>query len=223
VRVRRRLAAEGFDITMKLYITPGSPYARIARIVVLEKRLENRVEIVVAETRSVDSPFYRIAPSGRVPYLVRDDGVGLEESAVVCRYLDHLDGKPDFNLPTDDGIWEELRLGALATSLLDGLSVWLRETRRLAAEQSPEIICHETDRARRLIDLWENEIDCPTMQGKLNLAQIALVCALGIEVRNRDFRWREGHPRLRAWFERLAARPSIAATVPPEARCDFAR
>jgi glutathione S-transferase len=74
-----------------------------------------------------------------------------------------------------------------------------------------------------LIDLWENEIDCLTMQGKLNLAQIALVCALGIEVRNRDFRWREGHPRLRAWFERLAARPSIAATVPPEARCDFAR
>jgi glutathione S-transferase len=133
VRVRRRLAAEGFDITMKLYITPGSPYARIARIIVLEKRLENRVEIVVAETRSVDSPFYRIAPSGRVPYLVRDDGVGLEESAVVCRYLDHLDGKPDFNLPTGDGIWEELRLGALATSLLDGLSVWLRETRRLAA------------------------------------------------------------------------------------------
>jgi glutathione S-transferase len=89
---------------MKLYITPGSPYARIARIVVLEKRLENRVEIVVALTRSVDSPFYRIAPSGRVPYLVLDDGVGLEESAVVCRYLDHLDGKPDFDLPVDDGI-----------------------------------------------------------------------------------------------------------------------
>jgi glutathione S-transferase len=199
---------------MKLYITPGSPYARIARIVVLEKRLESRVEIVLAQTRSVDSPFYRIAPSGRVPYLVRDDGVGLEESSVVCRYLDHLDGKPDFDLPADDGIWEALRLGALATSLLDGVSVWLREMRRPEAERSPEIIRHETDRARRLIDLWETEIDCPTMQGKLNLAQIALVCALGIEARNRDFRWREGHKRLLAWFERLAARPSVAATAP---------
>jgi glutathione S-transferase len=41
---------------MRLYITPGSPYARIARIVVLEKRLEDRVEIVPALTRSVDSP-----------------------------------------------------------------------------------------------------------------------------------------------------------------------
>jgi glutathione S-transferase len=144
--------------------------------------------------------------------------VGLEESAAVCRYLDHLDGKPEFDLPVDDGVWEALRLGALVTSLLDGLSVWLRETRRPGNEQSPGIVRHETDRARRLVDLWETVIDCPTMQGKLNLAQIALICALGLDARNRDFRWREGHPRLRAWYDRLAARPSIAATVPPEAR-----
>jgi glutathione S-transferase len=55
------------------------------------------------------------------------------------------------------------------------------------------------------------------MQGKLNLAQIALVCALGLEARNRDFRWRQGHLWLRAWCDRLATRPSIAATIPPEA------
>jgi glutathione S-transferase len=203
---------------MKLYITPGSPYARIVRIVVLEKQLEGRVEIAFAQTRAADSSYYRIAASGRVPYLVRDDGVGLEESSVICRYLDHLDGKPSFEVSTDDAGWEALRLGALASSLLDGLSVWLRETRRPEAEQSPGIVRHETDRARRLIDLWETEIECPTMQGEFNLAQIVLICALGLEARLRDFRWREGHPRLRAWFDRLAARPSIAATVPPEGR-----
>ncbi len=98
---------------MKLYITPGSPYARIARIMVLEKRADHRVEIEIARTRTVDSPYYRINPSGRVPYLVRDDGVGLEESAVICRYLDHLDGKPEFDLPASDDLWEALRLGAL--------------------------------------------------------------------------------------------------------------
>jgi glutathione S-transferase len=118
----------------------------------------------------------------------------------------------------DDAGWEALRLGALATSLMDGLSVWLRETRRPETEQSPGILRHETDRTSRLIDLWEAEIECPTMQGRLNLAQIVLICALGLEARIRDFRWREGHPRLRKWFDRLAARPSIAATAPPEAR-----
>src|SRR6478672_3839631 len=82
---------------MKLYITPGSPYARMARITVLEKRLEGRVEVLLAQTRTAHSPYYAINPSGRVPYLVRDDGVSLEESAVICAWLDHLQGEPMFD------------------------------------------------------------------------------------------------------------------------------
>ena len=105
---------------MKLYVTPGSPYARMARIVVIEKGLASRVEIITAKTRTTGSPYYGINPSGRVPYLVRDDGVGMEESALVCEYLDRLDGKPAFQL---DG-WEARRLEGLARSYLDGLSVW---------------------------------------------------------------------------------------------------
>ena len=108
-----------------------------------EKQLENRVEIVIAQTRSFGSPSYRINPSGRVPYLERDTGPGLEDSTVICRYLDHLDGKPIFDLPAGDPEWEVPRLGALATSFLDGLSVWLREERRPEREQSPTTLDHE--------------------------------------------------------------------------------
>src|SRR4051795_6389559 len=105
---------------MKLYITPGSPYARIARIMVIEKKLEDRVEIEIAQTRVADSPYYRINPSGRVPYLVRDDGVGLEESALICEYLDYIDGKPAFDFPGGAQRWEARRLEALARSMTDG-------------------------------------------------------------------------------------------------------
>ena len=77
---------------MKLYVTPGSPYARLARIIVLEKALEDRVEIIAAKTRAPDSPYYRINPSGRVPYLVDNAGVGMEDSQIICAYLDGLDG-----------------------------------------------------------------------------------------------------------------------------------
>ena len=94
---------------MKLYITPGSPYARIARVVVLEKGLESRVEIIAAQTRLADSPYYSVNPSGRVPYLIRDDGVGLEESANICAYLDHLDRNPVFDLLAGDQAWEARR------------------------------------------------------------------------------------------------------------------
>jgi glutathione S-transferase len=201
---------------MKLYIAPGSPYARMARIMILEKRLEKRVEVIRAETRSVDSPYYRINPSGRVPYLLRDDHVGLEESAVICRYLDHLDGRPEFDLSAGDRAWEAMRLRALATSLMDGLSVWLRETKRSESEQSPTTIHHETERATRLIDHWETEIDHPWMRGSLNLAQITLVCALGLEARIPTFRWQDGHAKLRDWFDRMSARSSFAKTIPIE-------
>jgi glutathione S-transferase len=197
---------------MKLYVTPGSPYARMARIVVLEKGLEGRVEIVFAKTRTMDSPYYRINPSGRVPYLVRDDGVGLEESALICAYLDQLDGKPALHSPDT---WEARRVEALARSLLDGLAVWLRELYRPEKERSPTVIRHEIARSERLLDLWERkEIDHPLMRGPLNMIQLTLACALGLEARNADFRWRAGRPKLTEWFERIAARPSWTATAP---------
>jgi len=202
---------------MKLYITPGSPYARMARIVVIEKGLGNRVEVVTAKTRTTDSPYYRINPSGRVPYLVRDDGVGMEESAVICAYLDQLEGKPAFGLPAGEPAWEARRLEALARSLVDGLSVWSRELSRPPNERSPGVIQHETDRAARMVELWEREIGHPLMRGALNMAQLTLACALGLELRNPDFDWRSGHPRLRDWYEPIATRPSFRATEPPRA------
>jgi glutathione S-transferase len=200
---------------MKLYITPGSPYARMARIVVLEKGLETRVETIIAKTRAADSPYYRINPSGRVPYLVRDDGAGLEESALICAYLDRLDGKPAFDLPSGDQAWEARRLEALARSMLDGLSVWGREVSRPENERSPGVIQHEAERARRMADVWEREIRHPLMQGALDMIQITLACALGLEARNPGFRWRPQRPALAEWFGRIAARPSFMSTMPP--------
>ena len=200
---------------MKLYVTPGSPYARMARMVMLEKGLAGRVEVISAQTRAAESPYYRINPSGRVPYLVRDDGVGLEESALICDYLDRLDGKPAFALPAGEQGWEARRLEGLARSMLDGLSVWLRELYRPSDERSPTVIQHEAARSKRMVDLWETEIGHPLMHGALSMQSLTLACALGLEARNPDFRWRPGHPRLGEWFEPIARRESFVATAPP--------
>ena len=202
---------------MKLYITPGSPYARMARIVLLEKGLEGRVEVIVAQTRVAESPYYRINPSGRVPYLVRDDGVGMEESATICTYLDQLDGAPILGWPDGDEAWEGRRLEGLARSMVDGLAVWGRELARPQNERSPTIVQHETRRAERMAHLWEAQIDHPLMRGRLNLAQLTLACGLGLEARMPDLDWRTGHPKLCRWFDDFAARASFAATAPPAA------
>ena len=203
---------------MKLYITDGSPYARIVRVLIIEKGLQNRVEVIPATTRVADSPYYRINPSGRVPYLVRDDGVGMEESALICEYLDHIDGRPAFDLPSGDERWKARRLEALARSMMDGVAVWLREIRRPQNEQSPTIVRHEADRAARLCDLWEREIAHPLMHGAVNLPQITLACTFGLEARLAPLRSRARHPRLSEWVDRMNERPSLAATAPPATR-----
>jgi glutathione S-transferase len=202
---------------MKLYITPGSPYARMVRIVILEKNLEDRVEIINAKTRHADSPYYRINPSGRVPYLICDDGVALEESSLICAWLDHLDGNLLFDLPSVEPGWEARRFEALARSTTDGLAVWIRELVRPRAERSPTLLEHEDQRCRRMAAMWELMIEHPLMNGSLNLAQIMLACGLGLETRNLDMQWRTGHPKLTQWFDRLANRPSFAKTAPPPA------
>lgn len=198
---------------MKLYMTPGSPYARMARIFVIEKKLEARVEVIVAQTRVAGSPYYAINPSGRVPYLVRDDGVGMEESALICAYLDQLDGRPIFERPS----LEVQRLEALARSMADGLAVWGRELTRPVNERSPSVIEHERERSRRMAALWDCEVGQPAMRGALNMAQLTLGCALGLEARNPTLDWRTGHANLSAWFDAIAARPSFVATAPPRA------
>ncbi len=199
---------------MKLYITPNSPFARMVRIVILEKGLESRIEIIRAQTRTTDSPYYSINASGRVPYLMRDDGIAMEESQLICAYLDHLDGSPVFDHPSGAKGWESRRLEALARSLMDGLCVWVRELNRPEDERSPTIIEHERQRSRRMAALWEREIDHPLMHGPLNMAQIALVCALHLERRNPGIQWRSDHPKLSEWTNRISERAPIAQTLP---------
>jgi glutathione S-transferase len=72
----------------------------MVRIVILEKGLAKGIEIIRAQTRKTDSPYYEVSASGRVPYLIRDDGTAMEESQLICAYLDHLDGPAVFDHPS---------------------------------------------------------------------------------------------------------------------------
>lgn len=208
---------------MKLYVTLTSPYARMARIVVIEKGLEDRVEIIEARTRTADSPYYAINPSGRVPFLLLDDGMGLEDSALICAWLDQVDGDPVLGPPpvSPQGAegWEARRIEAKARSMMDGMAVWGREIIYRPKEiRSQFILDHETERTRRMADEFEREIDHPALNGAvdepLNMAQITLTCALQGRDRVAGFEWRQGRPKLSAWIDRMGERRSVAETAP---------
>lgn len=197
---------------VQLWITPTSPYARLARIIVREKGLGGTVTEHMARTRESGSPFYTVNPSGRVPCLVLPDGTVMEESALICDWLDESDGHPCFARPMGEDRWDFAMAEVRARSLLDGLAVWLREMKRPEDERSPGVIAHEVERARRLLAMWEDDTDNRWLTGDLNHVQMALVAALDTLGRLDDPP--AIGPNLAAWHARISTRPSIAETAP---------
>ena len=200
---------------MKLYVTYRSPYARLARIVVIEKALEDRVEIVAAKTRAPGSPYYQINPSGRVPYLVDDSGAGMEDSQLICAYLDGLDGKPRFHTAARASDWAYLRLEFAARSLCDGIAVWGREMARPENERSPTTLSHEAARAQRVADFFEQRVTDPPLQGSPGMAHLILAIALETARKRGLGDLTAGRPQLRSWMRPIADLPSMRKTAPP--------
>src|SRR3974377_2470106 len=193
---------------MKLYVTFTSPYARLARILVLEKALEDRVEVIAAKTRAADSPYYQVNPSGRVPYLIDDSGVGMEDSQLICAYLDNLDGKPRFHDRRRQADWAYQRLEFAARSMCEGMCVWVREMARPADERSPTVLAHEISRAERMADVFEGRAADPLLQGVPTMAHFTLAVELDV-ARKRCFGdLTDDRPQLAAWMRSMSELPS---------------
>jgi glutathione S-transferase len=198
---------------MKLYVTLTSPYARLARVVVIEKGLQGHVDIIEAKTRTVDSPYYAINPSGRVPSLVDEAGVGMEDSQLVCAYLDGLDGKPWLRHALADGDWTYRRFEATARSFCDGISVWVREMSRPENERSPTVLAHEVARSQRMADFFTSLVDDPLMTGPPSMGQLLLAVSLEAARKRGPADLVAGRPALAAWLQRLSDYPAMRATA----------
>ena len=107
---------------MKLYVSPTSPFARKARVLVRELDLGESVEEIVVDPWS-DETLRSINPLGKVPALLLDDGSALFNSPVVCEYLNDLGGGkffPGMSLWRGTaGRWRSLGLQALGDGVLD--------------------------------------------------------------------------------------------------------
>ncbi len=200
---------------MKLYVTSTSPYARLALIVRLEKGLADRVELIWTRTRKPNDPMHAINPSGRIPFLLLEDGTCFEDTGVIVPYLDSLVSPRRFEPPGGGAYWPYRRLQATARSMLDGISVWAREIVRPSDEQSASIIAHEQRRASRMADYFESVVGDPGLAGDLNIAQLLLFCTLDVERRLPAFDWRGGRPGLIDWHARMRDVPSVSGSVPP--------
>ena len=198
------------DFLMRLFYTPNSPYARIARVTTLELNLGKQVQMQKVTVRDHNSYLLNYNPTGKVPTLETNDGFILSETRIICAFLNHLNDEIKVVADISDQLSQQFE--GIASGFLDGIAVWVREQRRPPSEQSPGVIELEQLRALRCIDHFERLADRLNQSPKLG--HIILGCALGMEARLAEFQWRQHHPRLANWYDEFSRRLSMQATVP---------
>jgi glutathione S-transferase len=200
---------------MKLIASKTSPYARKVRVVLAEKRID--FEFVEENAWNADTKVFIHNPLNKVPVLLLDDGTPLYDSRVIAEYLDGV--TPVSRLLPEGGRERALvkRWEALGDGIADaGIAVFL-ERKRPEALQGKDWIARQLSKIESGIAAAARDLgDRKFCHGEtLTLGDVSVACAmLWLEFRLPEFNWREPYSNLKAWAERIEARPSFAETRP---------
>jgi glutathione S-transferase len=203
---------------MKLMWSSRSPFVRKVMVAAHEVGVADRIvtERVVVSANKPNATVMAVNPLNKIPTLVLDDGTALYDSRVIAEYLDTLHDGPPLHPADPAARLKALRRQALADGMLEVGVAWLGELRRAKEAQSESHLSTYRFKTRQALDLLEAEGLAPPA-GRPDIGQIAVGCALGyLDFRYPDEAWRAGRPRLAAWYDGFAQRPSMRATEPVE-------
>jgi glutathione S-transferase len=206
---------------VRLYVTPASPWVRRVRVVILELGIEDRFEYVQTKwphawgTKTVvpHPAFMGETPVARIPALVTADFT-LTDSHSICDYLNGAFGH--HRLLARDGAprWRALAVISIAGGIIEAQISRRAELLRSEHERSTDFIAKMRDRQLRCFEALEKQV--PAFSADFDLAQITTAVACGYEDWRYGTEWRTGAPKLAAWHDTVAQRPSLRATEPAE-------
>jgi glutathione S-transferase len=203
---------------VRLHYSYASPYVRKVMVVAIETGQEDALELTARKVSPVAplAEVNRDNPLGKVPCLVTDDGQALFDSRVICEYLDSRHDRPKL-FPAGPARWPALRRQAQADGILDaGILARYETLLRPEERRWPDWIAGQKAKIARALDALDGEAE--SFGEVVDIGTIAIGCALGwLDFRYAADDWRAGRPRLAAWFDGFAKRPSMATTVPREA------
>lgn len=197
---------------LKLFFAPNSPYARKARVVILEKGLQDRAELI--SVMPSDNPPELIAanPLGTVPTLVMDNGKSLCESPVICEYLDSLSEKNPLFPSDKTARFEVLNLAALAEGITNAAVACVIEGRRPEEKHYKAWVERKENVIKRTIAvISEFNLD----KSDWNIGTINTAIALSyVDFRMSHLSWRNSNNNLSNWLDSNNKKQSMLATAP---------
>lgn len=200
---------------MRLYHSPTSPYVRKVMVLLHETGLLPQVTLVTGSGSPIDPGTAPLEanPLGKVPALERPDGPALYDSRVICRYLDDLAQAGLYG--SGPALWDRLTIEATADGILDAALLMVYEWRLRPEEHRYDPwVEGQWAKVDRALDTLEQRW-MAELRGPLDAGQIAVACALGyVDFRHDARGWRDTRPRLAAWYDDFAKRPSMVATQP---------
>ena len=198
---------------------PISPFVRKVRIALAEKRLAYELRPAVPKSEAL----LRLNPLGKIPTL-EEDGFAVGDSSVICDYLEHT--RPELPLYPSDAR-ERARALFLEeyadTRLVEVVGPVMRM--KLLGPLMGQPLADQATVDKHVAEVFPTALDWLETQapggegfvgGRFGIADVALVAPLrglvhvGEEISAQ--RW----PKLRAWLDRTAARPSVKGVLPAE-------
>lgn len=195
---------------MILRSSSASPFVRKIRIAAAVLGLSDQIEIEPADTSDPADSLRKQNPIGKIPTLVLEDGRAIYDSAVILEYLDWLAGGGKL-IPSGAERYDVLTRAALADGVIDAAILKVYEQRwRDAATHSPRWLDHQTGKISRGLAALEA---APPDPANVDVASIALACALGYLDLRFAGTWRKDRSKLVAWLDAFsAAVPAFEAT-----------
>lgn len=201
---------------MELYLNATSPYARLVRIVLLEKGLMNAVTLKWCDPWADDADLLKANPAGRIPALVTEEGTTLSESMLIAMYLDSLNnGKPTPPMLPTTPLSDVLHLAGLGQNLMDAAFTTVIARKHYGQEIDQSELGQRRARAmQRLLEQLNSELSGKPTAEPIHLGDIAIAVALEyLAFRLPEIRWKEAHPQLAAWHAAVTARTSFQQTA----------
>ncbi|MDP4556633.1 glutathione S-transferase N-terminal domain-containing protein [Halomonas meridiana] len=201
---------------MELYLNATSPYARLVRIVLLEKGLADTVTLKWCDPWADDAELLKANPAGRIPALVTEEGTTLSESMLIAVYLDSLDNvKPTPHMLPTNSLSDVLHLAGLGQNLMDAAFTTVIARKHYGPEIDQSELGQRRARAmQRLLEQLNSELSGKPTAESLHLGDIAIAVALEyLAFRLPEIRWKEAHPQLAAWHAAVTARTSFQQTA----------